>query len=243
MKFDSINCKDALNQNGFIIIDNAFSDIEVAEINEFIETAFNDSDNFRKSKDLFAIRKVFIELPGLRKKIITDNITSIIKTLFGADYFLVKALYFDKPSLSNWFVSYHQDLSVSVNRKAEIKGFNYWTAKNNQYGVQPPIEILNTIYTIRIHLDNCTVKNGALYVIPGSHEKGIYRPEKIDWNTESEVVCEVPKGGIMIMKPLLLHASHKSTSDDKRRVLHLEFCNTELPEPISWAEKEIIFAK
>lgn len=94
------------------------------------------------------------------------------------------------------------------------------------------IRILEQIFTVRIHLDDTNEKNGALRVIPGSHKKGIYRPEKINWDEETEVSCPIMAGGIMIMKPLLLHASSRTLNKDRRRVIHLEFCNSELPPPL-----------
>ncbi|HEY1202457.1 MAG TPA: hypothetical protein VGE79_15815, partial [Niastella sp.] len=62
------------------------------------------------------------------------------------------------------------------------------------------------------------------------------RPETIDWNTEQEVACKVQSGGIMIMQPLLLHASNRTTNNNKRRVIHLEFSNQLLPGELQWAE-------
>ena len=91
-------------------------------------------------------------------------------------------------------------------------------------------------FTIRIHLDETNEQNGALKVIPKSHLKGIYRPETIDWNKETETFCCVGKGGIMFMKPLLLHASNRTTNKNKRRVLHIEFSKHELPDNLSWTE-------
>lgn len=67
--------------------------------------------------------------------------------------------------------------------------------------------------------------------------KGIYRPETINWASETEVTCSVPAGGIMIMRPLLLHASSRTINQGRRRVVHLEFCNRELPAPLRWAER------
>jgi ectoine hydroxylase-related dioxygenase (phytanoyl-CoA dioxygenase family) len=77
-----------------------------------------------------------------------------------------------------------------------------------------------------------------LKVVPKSHLKRIYRPETIDWDIETEKFCCVDKGGIMIMKPLLLHASNRTTNNNKRRVLHIEFSNQELPYNLNWAEFE-----
>jgi hypothetical protein len=40
----------------------------------------------------------------------------------------------------------------------------------------------------------------------------------------------------MIMRPLLLHNSHKTTSNAKRRVIHIEFSNQTLANELKWAE-------
>ena len=87
----------------------------------------------------------------------------------------MKSIYFDKPAGSNWFVSYHQDLTISVNAKIDLGGFGPWTVKQDQYAVQPPLQILENNFTIRIHLDDTDENNGALKVIPGSHLKGVCR--------------------------------------------------------------------
>jgi ectoine hydroxylase-related dioxygenase (phytanoyl-CoA dioxygenase family) len=149
---------------------------------------------------------------------------------------VVKSIYFDKPGQSNWFVAWHQDLTISVDQKLPIQGFGPWTIKDEQFAVQPPLEILEQIFTIRIHLDETDKNNGALKVIPGSHLKGVYRPETIDWEKESIETCNVQKGGVMIMRPLLLHASDRATGSNNRRVIHIEFANTSLPEGLQWAE-------
>jgi ectoine hydroxylase-related dioxygenase (phytanoyl-CoA dioxygenase family) len=40
------------------------------------------------------------------------------------------------------------------------------------------------------------------------------------------VECVVPRGGVVAMRPLLLHASSKSRIDAPRRVLHIEYSDT-----------------
>lgn len=134
-------------------------------------------------------------------------------------------------------MSHHQDLTISADKKLELDNFGPWTKKQNQFAVQPPINILENITTIRIHLDNTDENNGALKVIPKSHLKKIYRPETINWNIETENICCVKQGGIMLMKPLTLHSSSRTTNNKKRRVIHLEFANIELPKELRWAER------
>ena len=225
-----------LQETGFTIIEKVYTAEEVTAIIETINSIDTSGPAFRKTSDLFAIRRFIKEVPAISPLVFNSRLRSIIDELFGPDYFLVKSIYFDKPEQSNWFVAYHQDLTISVEEKKQVAGFDQWTVKNNQFAVQPPVALLENIYTIRIHLDDTDENNGALKIVPGSHRKGIYRPETINWNTEQEVVCKVQSGGIMIMQPLLLHASNRTTNNNKRRVIHLEFSNQLLPGELQWAE-------
>lgn len=222
-----------LNRDGFTILKDVFDQEAIQQMIHAIEQA----GISRKTKELFAIRQVLKEVPALNALLLTPAFRNCIQALSGADHFIVKSIYFDKPGTSNWFVAYHQDLTIAVDRKENIPGFGPWTVKQEQFGVQPPVDILENMFTMRIHLDDTDENNGALKVIPGSHLKKVYRAETIDWSVEKETICNVPKGGVMVMKPLLLHASGRTTNGLNRRVLHIEFCNKELPAPLLWAER------
>lgn len=230
--------KEKILNDGFVVIDKVFSTDEINSILQTISEADTSRPSFRKTADLFAIRQFLKEVPDAKELILTERLHSIISQVFGDDYFLTKSIYFDKPEGSNWFVAYHQDLTISVDKKLNVKGFGPWTVKQNQFAVQPPLDILENNFTIRVHLDDADENNGALKVIPQSHLKGVYRPETIDWTVETETICKVEKGGIMIMRPLLLHASSRTTNNNKRRVVHLEFSNCTLPDTLHWSEKE-----
>ena len=229
-----------IDTEGFIIIDAIYNENEIEKLISIIESVTENKagkTTFRKSEDLFAIRQFHKEIPEALDSIFNQNLKNIIKSNFGEDYFITKSIYFDKPEKSNWFVAYHQDLTISVNRKIEVESFENWTTKQNQFAVQPPKDILEKNFTIRIHIDKTTKDNGALKVINNSHSKGIYRVENMDFKNEKETICEVEKGGIMIMKPLLFHASNKTTSNQRRRVIHIEFSNQELPNELDWSER------
>jgi len=231
------NHKSHIEEYGFAVINHVFSQKELEDINLVLRNIDTSKENFRKSKDLFAIRQFLKEVPEIKNLVFNENIRKVIKEIFGERYFVVKGIYFDKPETSNWYVAYHQDLTISVDEKLELANFGPWTTKQNQFAVQPPLNILENIYTIRIHLDDTDENNGALKVVPKSHAKGIYRPETIDWTVETEEICNVEKGGIMIMKPLTLHGSNRTTNGKKRRVIHIEFSDIELPEVLQWSER------
>lgn len=232
-----IKHKEELLENGFSVINTIYSANEVQRILAAINDADTSKDTFRKTNDLFAIRQFLKEIPAAFDLIFTEKLRVLIREIMGNNFFVVKSIYFDKPEASNWYVSYHQDLTISVDKKIELIGFGPWTSKQNQFAVQPPIEFLENITTLRIHLDDTDENNGALRVVPKSHLKKIYRPETIDWNKETETTCSVPQGGVMIMKPLTLHSSRRTTNNKKRRVIHIEFSNSELPAELKWSER------
>ena len=210
---------------------------EVVKILDIINQSDTSIQSFRISADLFAIRQFLKEIPATKEFIFNEKLKSTIGKLLGHYYFVVKSIYSDKLETSNLFVSYHQDLTISVDKKLEIENFGPWTLKHNQFAVQPPINILETNFTIRIYLDDTNEYNGALRVVPRSHLKKIYRPETINWSKEKEVICNVKKGGIMIMKPLILHSSRRTTNNKKRRIIHIEISNQELPTGLKWSER------
>lgn len=234
---DAIIHKQELSDNGFSIINKVYSPEEVNNIIMAINDTDCSKDTFRKSADLFAIRQFLKEVPQTINLIFSDKLKTIIKRILGDNFFVVKSIYFDKPETSNWYVSYHQDLTISVDKKLELVNFGPWTTKQNQFAVQPPIDMLENITTIRIHLDDTDEGNGALRVIPKSHLKKIYRPETINWDIETETTCSVKKGGIMLIKPLTLHSSGRVTNNKKRRVIHIEFSSLELPTGLKWSER------
>jgi ectoine hydroxylase-related dioxygenase (phytanoyl-CoA dioxygenase family) len=229
-----------IKNNGFDVIEDIYTPLEVSNIISVIDKADQSNPTFRRTDDLFAIRRFLKEVPEVRNLIFTQKLKSVINNLFGEGYFVVKSIYFDKPEKSNWFVAWHQDLTIAVNKKVELPGYGPWTVKLDNFGVQPPINILQNNFTVRIHLDDTDKNNGALKVIKGSQLKNVYRVEDIDWQAENEEICNVKAGGIMIMRPLLMHASDRSTINQRRRVIHIEFSAENLPVEIDWAEKELI---
>lgn len=233
-----MNHTEQINNEGFAIIDSVYSKNEIEKLITLIESStVNKKANttFRRSEDLFAIRQFHKEIPETLDYIFSQKLKNIINSIFGEGYFITKSIYFDKPEKSNWFVAYHQDLTISVDKKIETENFENWTTKQNQFAVQPPVAILENNFTIRIHLDKTTKDNGGLKVLNKSHTKGIFRVENL--TIENETICEVNEGGIMIMKPLLFHASNKTTNNKRRRVIHIEFSNHKLPDKMEWSEK------
>jgi hypothetical protein len=226
-----------LKYKGFMTVHHVFRKKEINAIKLMIH---NHLLSTHQSTDTHAIRNLLEEIPSLKKLLFTTNLLRVLNAI-GSRLFLTKALYFDKTPESNWYVTWHQDIVINVKEKIETEGFGGWTKKNNVHGVTPPEDILSKAVTIRIHLDDARESNGALKVIPGSHNKKLNNEEisLITQNSYSQL-CEVDAGCLHVIKPLLLHSSSKSTNQKHRRVIHLEFNSIELTNGLEWAEKILI---
>lgn len=149
---------------------------------------------------------------------------------------LVRAIYFDKSPENNWFVTWHQDQTVAVSTRFDAPGWGPWSIKAGSWHVQPPLEVLEQMVTIRVHLDAATPANGCLLVLPGSHRLGLLRSAQVrDQVDPGRVVsCASAAGGAVVMRPHILHASGKSTEATRRRILHFEYASYHLPHGAIW---------
>ena len=219
-----------LNQKGFEIIEGVYSEEEVNEILEGIKS--------KEIENKFGVRAFLLDKPELAELVFTENLMKIIRTISPDCDKLIKSIYFDKPPHANWVVNWHQDLTINLVEKIEVPAYKNWRVNSERVVVQPNKEMLESIFTIRIHLDDCTKENGALRVIENSHKKGVIDIKEWTKHKEgNEQICEVRKGGIVIMKPLILHSSKRTENKKNRRVIHIEFTDQELPIGLKWKEK------
>ena len=167
------------------------------------------------------------------------GLVSAVDDLLGENAFAYKATLFDKTPQANWKVAWHQDLSIPLRGDSRPDGWKAWSVKAQVLHAQPPPELLARLLAVRVHLDHCAEHDGALRVIPGSHASGRLGSEQVEWwkTTGAPVSCAVRAGGLMLMRPLLLHASSASENPAHRRVIHLEFAAEELVEGLDWADR------
>ncbi|WP_020526997.1 WYL domain-containing protein [Flexithrix dorotheae] len=222
-----------LVHKGYALVTQVYSNREVKKMKALVDQYFAQVEI-----NPYSQRKLLKAIPELIPVIFNKNLKKIIRSI-NPKVFLTKSIYFDKSPQANWYVTWHQDIPINVKEKITTEGFYGWTQKDGVISVCPPEDISQKIFSIRIHLDETNENNGALKVISGSHKK-VLKDEEIQLITEnsSPVICDVGPGGIQVMKPLILHASSKSKQQKRRRVIHLEFCDMDLPQPLVWAEKE-----
>jgi len=183
-----------------------------------------------------AVRNLLEAVPEVRALARLESVRALAEPVLGPGCFVVRAILFDKTPDANWKVAWHQDLTIAVRERAEAPGFGPWSEKAGIPHVQPPAAVLERMLTVRVHLDDCGRENGPVQVIPGSHAHGRLAADEISrWReTREPVFCTSARGGALVMRPLILHASSPATQPGHRRVVHLELAADALPHGLEW---------
>lgn len=174
--------------------------------------------------------------PSVLQLLAHKQLAACLWSAVGRDLVAVKATLFDKTLATNWRVQWHQDRVVAIRERLNVAGYGPWSTKAGVAHVEPPTSVLEQMLAVRVYLDECSADNGPLRVIAGSHAWGKLSDEELrDRVTGAEIVeVSVPKGGLLLMRPLLVHASSPSRVADHRRVLHVELAPDEAISPLHW---------
>lgn len=184
-------------------------------------------------------RDLFSVLPSVRALAQHPAVHCWPAALLGRGAFAVRAILFDKTADANWKVTWHQDLTIQVRERRDVPGFDRWSEKAGIAHVQPPAAVLERMLTVRLHLDVCDASNGPVRVLPGTHRHGRLTSDQVDAfkasTTPVDATCEA--GGLLLMRPLVLHSSSAASRPGHRRVIHLEYAVDDLPGGLTWHEK------
>jgi ectoine hydroxylase-related dioxygenase (phytanoyl-CoA dioxygenase family) len=164
-------------------------------------------------------------IPGVSRIAHQENVLATVKGILGEGAIPFRATLFDKSPSSNWLVMWHQDTALPVLEKKESEGWGPWLVKDGVTYVHAPAKALEKVLAVRLHLDDSKLYNGPLRILPGTHNAGVLTDEEVHKLSEKvqAVECPVPAGGAILMRPLVVHASSKSTSEEPRRVIHIEY--------------------
>jgi ectoine hydroxylase-related dioxygenase (phytanoyl-CoA dioxygenase family) len=149
------------------------------------------------------------------------------KEVLGPNAFPFRATLFDKSPAANWLVVWHQDTALPLRGKRDVSGWGPWSIKDGVTYAHAPASALQNVLAIRVHLDNSNEDNGPLRVLPNTHHRGVLSDDEIQRVSReiAPVACTVPRGGLVLMRPLIVHASSKAISAHSRRVLHIEYAS------------------
>src|SRR6185436_16799919 len=206
-----------MDDSGFEIVEQALSSAECDELSATIRPVSGKSDRA-------GIRHLLAH-PGIGALARKESLLSIARRHVGAAAVQYRATLFDKSGVYNWLVAWHQDTVLPLRSRVESPEWGPWSEKEGVLYARAPIWALVNVIALRVHLDPSLADNGLLRVIPGSHLRGILSAEEIaerSRKTDAKV-CVVDRGGVLAMRPLLIHASSRVQRPASRRVLHLEY--------------------
>jgi ectoine hydroxylase-related dioxygenase (phytanoyl-CoA dioxygenase family) len=228
--------KTEINELGFAKYSEIISEKEVKYFISALSKLKIFSAVREKNGATYGVRNLLDLVPEIKELAESEQIKSLISQVLGENAKPVRAIFFDKTPDANWKVPWHQDLTIAVKEKRETSGFSAWTKKAGIQHVQPPIEILEKIIALRIHLDDSDETNGALKVVPKSHKNGRLSAEEIQnlLKANKTELCSIKRGKAFLMRPLLIHASSKGINPKHRRVIHVEYSAENLPNGLEF---------
>jgi len=234
--------KRAIQDDGFAIVESVLDEDAVVRLANALQRVGESDALLRRQGAVFAVRNLLDLVPEITQLATSQAISQLVELALQGGSFPVRGILFDKVPGANWMVPWHQDVTIAVRAKVETAGFGPWSMKAGALHVQPPSWVLENMISVRLHLDSCDETNGALRVVPGSHRMGRIPEDEIGEhrNRLGECVCAVERGGALLMRPLLLHASSPSQTPDHRRVIHIDFAAAQLPNGMRWAAESII---
>lgn len=229
-----------LGREGYVVLHDVFPapivDQLATELSKTLGCAQDEAEAIRsRAGSVYAARNVLALCPATREVWRRPQLVALLREVLGPKPGLVRALFFDKPPERTWALPWHKDLTIAVrDNQLPTTQFCKPTTKAGVPHVEGSREVLESMLTLRIHLDDVTEENGPLRVMPGSHRTG---KEFV----ASDEICSilVGRGDVLAMRPLIAHSSPAShpTTNQHRRILHLEFSGqAHLADGFEWHE-------
>jgi len=219
-----------IEENGFAILPGLFSQT-------YLDRLLNEIDELAPRRSRAGVRHA-LSLPPVAKLSQQPQMLELARSVLGADAFPFRATVFDKSTTANWLVVWHQDTALPLRERNKQPGWGPWSVKEGIVYAHAPATVLGQVLALRLSIDDSKRENGPLRVLPQTHTIGLLSDDEIHDLTARvpAVDCAVDKGGIVAMRPLLVHASSKLQTDRPRRVLHIEYAaSASIAKPLEFA--------
>ena len=209
-----------VQEQGYGLIPNVFGKDEVLDL-------LNDLRSENLPRTRAGVRHAMRSAKVTRVALDT-RMLEIARAILGTGAIGFRATLFEKLPDSNWLVAWHQDTALPLRERRDVPGWGPWSVKDGVNYAHAPAQALERILALRVHLDSSVEDNGPLRVLPGTHVQGVLTDDEIHSIAErtAGVDCLMPLGGVIAMRPLVIHASSKSRTENPRRVLHIEYAES-----------------
>jgi ectoine hydroxylase-related dioxygenase (phytanoyl-CoA dioxygenase family) len=205
-------------EDGYVILDQLFSEAEIAPVSDEVDRIVEGRVDYIPEKDFTwepganppRVRNAFrlhLHSPFFLDVAKHPKLTGVLGDILGNPLRLYGSQVFAKPAQVGTEVPSHQDMP-------------YWPFE--------PYEMLSAW----IALDDSTIENGCVRMIPGSHKLGIlpHDPTKVVGNSLGlrsspeiaalpEVPIEIKRGSVVFHHCLTIHRSEPNRSNHARRGL------------------------
>jgi ectoine hydroxylase-related dioxygenase (phytanoyl-CoA dioxygenase family) len=222
-------------QQGFEIIPDLFN-------REGMASVIKSLDQMPLQHGRAGVRNI-LRIESVKELARDSRLLNLARNLLGRGTTPFRATFFNKSPQANWLVVWHQDTALPVRERRDAKGWGPWSVKEGVVCAHAPAYALEQVLAIRIHLDDSDEQNGSLRVLPQTHTLGVLSDDAIHDLAERirPVDCFVSGGGVLVMKPLLVHSSSKAKSECHRRVLHVEYAaSMSFPDGIELCTDEAV---
>jgi ectoine hydroxylase-related dioxygenase (phytanoyl-CoA dioxygenase family) len=211
-----------IEENGFAIAEDVFTNEDILKLLDDLAAAM-----LRRSRA--GVRHA-LQYPAIAAIARDPRLLNFAKRVLGSRAVPFHATLFDKSTGSNWLVAWHQDTALPLRKKLYKQGWGGWSEKDGVEYAHAPASVLAQVLALRLHLDDSTSENGPLRVLPGTHRLGVLNDKEIQELVakKTAVNCLVQTGGVLAMRPLIVHASSKMQSKNSRRVLHIEYAAADI---------------
>lgn len=206
--------------DGFEIVPSVLDQAEAADVGTMLQHS-----TLARSR---AGARHLMHVPLVQQLARDSRLVTIAARFVGPKAVPFRATLFDKSPANNWLVVWHQDTALPLSERRDIPRWGPWSTKAGITYAHAPATALSRVVALRLHVDDSNADNGPLRVLPGTHRIGALSDAEIRQLAReiSPVDCVVPAGGVVAMRPLLVHASSKAESTCQRRVLHIEYAES-----------------
>jgi ectoine hydroxylase-related dioxygenase (phytanoyl-CoA dioxygenase family) len=221
---------EAIEESGFAILPEVFSQ-------ESLDCFLQEIDDLAPRRSRAGVRHA-LRLPPVAQLARQPRMVEVARRVLGDDAFPFRATLFDKSPAANWLVVWHQDTALPLRSRIEAPGWGPWSVKEGIHYAHAPTATLSKVLVLRLHLDDSTTENGPLRVLPGTHTRGVLSGDGVHEVATrlAPVDCVAPKGGVVAIRPLIIHSSSKSHAETPRRVLHIEYAESQsIAQPLQLA--------
>jgi ectoine hydroxylase-related dioxygenase (phytanoyl-CoA dioxygenase family) len=214
------------NENGYLAIEDVLSPTEVENLRRSLDALTAQAQGLTESTDRFKLKAFETggtmvqqiaephELGGEWMALARDSrILDIVEALLGPNIQLYYSMLMMKPPREGFEAPWHQDFAFFVHNRADL-------------------------LACQLYIDDSTLENGCIRVVPGSHKLGLINHFKdgrftgiVQADTsefdQKEVTAPMKAGGMIIWHSLTLHRSYPNRSPHPRRAIVFEYKNPE----------------